>query len=120
MNAQEAIEEQRKWKARFMAAIAKHEQLNIDEIAAGVGCLFSTWLHGAGKDKHGALASYGVCVAKHAVFHHEAAKVAERINNGEGLVASQQVFASNSPIHKAAELSTMSIIALFREIEGLR
>jgi hypothetical protein len=118
MNAQEVIDQHRKWKERFMLAMAKSESMSVAEISVDNLCIFGKWLHGEAKDKFGSLASYADCVAKHAAFHVEAGKVAQKINDGDRLAASQQLVAHDTPYQQASEALSKSVIAMFREAEG--
>lgn len=118
MNAKEAIRQHRKWKERFMVAIAKKEHLNADEISADNICIFGRWLHGEAKENFGSLASFVDCVAKHAAFHVEAGKIAKKINYGERLAASYQLIAGHdTPYQKTSEALSKCVIAMFREAE---
>jgi hypothetical protein len=118
MNANEVIAQHRKWKERVLVAMAKHEQMNVAEISADNCCNFGKWLYGEAKDRFSTLASYGDCVAKHAAFHQEAGKVAQKVNDGELLAASQQLITQGTPYHHASEALAISVIAMFKDAEA--
>ncbi|HET9651365.1 MAG TPA: CZB domain-containing protein [Usitatibacter sp.] len=80
MNLEHAIEKHAEWKLRFRTAMSKHETLDEAVIAKDDCCELGKWLHGDGKRRFGSLPGYLTCVARHAAFHGEAAKVAQAVN----------------------------------------
>jgi methyl-accepting chemotaxis protein len=87
MDLTSAVGKHAEWKTKFRTAIKKKEQMDVATIAKDNCCELGKWLHGEAKSQFGRMASYTECVAKHAVFHTEAAKVATAINSGKYTVA---------------------------------
>jgi methyl-accepting chemotaxis protein len=112
MNAEKAVQAHRAWKERFLAAMIKREQMNVEEIRSDCCCDFGKWLRGDAKNKYGHLASYTQCVALHANFHLEAGKIAQEINDGEFLLASHQFINPDTPYAKASQALIDATIAL--------
>jgi methyl-accepting chemotaxis protein len=81
MNINQAIQQHAEWKIKFRSAISKQENLDVATISKDNCCDLGKWLHGEAKTKLGMLQSYTKCVANHATFHTEAAKVAQTINS---------------------------------------
>jgi hypothetical protein len=80
MDLGETLHKHAEWKTKFRAAMIKKETLDAATIGKDNCCELGKWLHGDGKRSFGELASYSVCVEKHANFHKEAGKVATLIN----------------------------------------
>ena len=114
MNADQAIAAHREWKNRFLAAMGEQKQLNVDEIEADNCCAFGKWLYGRGKTDFGQTANYQKCVAAHAAFHLEAAKVARLVNEGK-LQAATSMLMSGTPYAQASEALTIKVIGMFKE-----
>lgn len=117
MDADRALQVHRVWKDRFRTAMARHEQLNVDEIAADDCCPFGQWLHGEAKACFGHAPAYACCIDAHAAFHREAGKVAQRVNAGQSLEA-DAMLAYGTPYAHASEALAKSVIALFKETAG--
>lgn len=75
-----AIAIHNEWKTFLLAAIINNEKLDATSIAKDNCCELGKWLYSDGKIQFEMLSGFAACVTKHAVFHAEAAKVAERIN----------------------------------------
>ena len=116
MTPDEAIRAHREWKTRLLAAMAKQEQMNVAEIASDKCCKFGKWLHAEAKAKFGQLPSYQHCVEVHAAFHVEAAKVAQRVNEGQ-VKEANQMLGYDTPYAKASETLTVGVFAMFKERE---
>lgn len=114
MDANTALKAHRAWRDRFRVAMAKREQLDVARIGADCHCDFGQWLHGEGKRQFGRASLYGQCVADHAAFHVEAAKVAEAVNAGQ-LLKVEKMLAFGTPFAKASETLSMTVIAMFKE-----
>jgi len=82
MDLQEAIRAHSDWKTKLRGAISSKSQLDVATIARDDCCMLGKWLHGESRPTYGPLVSHKACVAKHAAFHKEAAKVASAINRG--------------------------------------
>lgn len=83
MDLSKAVEKHAEWKVKFRSAISKQETLDAETVSKDNCCELGKWLHGDSKLKLGQFTSYHDCVAKHAVFHLEAGKVARTINLGK-------------------------------------
>ncbi|MFY9853540.1 MAG: CZB domain-containing protein [Terracidiphilus sp.] len=106
-----AIQKHAEWKYKFRAAMSAHEPMDVDTISKDNCCEIRKWLHGDAKVKHGNLASYSKCVSAHAAFHHEAGKVADKINQKKNDEA-EQMLASGTPYHEASKKVGVAIVEL--------
>jgi len=120
MTADEAIKAHKEWKERFFVAMAKREKLDVARISADDCCKFGKWLHGDAQARFSQLASFRECVTLHAAFHQEAGRIAQEINEGQYLRASQDFVSHNSPYAKISADLTKSVVAMFREASGER
>ncbi len=75
-----AIAKHAEWKVKLRTAMAHHEQLDSATIAKDNCCQLGQWLYGQGKAKFGAKPEFRSLVDLHKVFHAEAAKISELIN----------------------------------------
>ena len=82
MDLENAIQMHEDWKLKLRAAIASQETVDVDVIGADNRCELDRWLHGDAFHQYGRLNSHTECLATHANFHREAAKVAMAINEG--------------------------------------
>ena len=114
MDLTQAIEAHSEWKVKFRTAIAKNETLDVAAIAADDGCTLGAWLHGEGKSRFAHLGSYVACVASHAAFHKEAAKVAQRVNSKQFSEA-EGMLRTGSPFAQASTAVGAAIVHLRRE-----
>ena len=80
MNLTQAISKHIEWKVKFMSTILKQESMDTETISKDNCCELGKWLHGDGKTQFENLASYSICLDKHAAFHIEAGKIAAKIN----------------------------------------
>jgi len=80
MNLNQAISKHIEWKVKFFTAILRHETMDTETISKDNCCELGKWLHEDGKAQFGNLASYAICLDKHATFHKEAGKIAIKIN----------------------------------------
>ena len=79
----EAIQAHGEWKTKLRDACLSRERLDSATISRDDCCKLGIWLHGKARHDYRKLSGYLDCVKKHVVFHREAGKVAEVINNGE-------------------------------------
>jgi len=117
MTSDEAISAHLEWKNRFRIGLAGREMLDVAKISADCCCLFGIWLHGEAKTSLGEDAQYATCVAHHAVFHLEAGKIAEKVNQREFL-AVEGMMSRYSDYAKASETLVLSVRELFRGRDG--
>jgi len=101
MDLENAVAKHAEWKTKFRSAISKQEQMDTATISKDNCCDLGKWLHGEAKSKYSALDSYKDTVAKHAIFHAEAGKVASTINakkysEAEGMIGSGTTYGSAS------------------------
>jgi len=80
MNLYEAISKHIEWKVKFMSTILKQETMDTETISKDNCCELGKWLHEDGKAQFENLASYAICLDKHATFHIEAGKIAAKVN----------------------------------------
>lgn len=83
MNLIDAVNAHTDWKIKLRGAISDRASLDVKAIARDDCCEFGLWLHGAARERFGALSAHQECVVAHARFHLCAADVAEVINAGE-------------------------------------
>jgi methyl-accepting chemotaxis protein len=112
-----AIQKHAEWKFKFLNAIHANETLDVNAISKDNNCEFGKWLHGEAKTLYRNAAAYAKCMADHAAFHREAAKVAAAINakrkeEAERLISASSVFTAIS------KKVGVSIIELKNEIRG--
>jgi methyl-accepting chemotaxis protein len=103
------VKSHQSWMARFYAAIANEEQLDVATISKDNECELGRWLHSDFVRPYAShLPRYHTCVEKHAMFHVEAGKVAELINVRDYETAQQLLnHASNFSRSSAALLATI-------------
>lgn len=106
--AKEAIRAHREWKVRFLAAIAKREQMDVANVEADDCCKLGRWLQGQGKESYGDHPSYDACVAAHAAFHRQAGMVARRVNAGD-YAAAAEMLSQTSDYSRASEELARSV-----------
>lgn len=80
MDLEQAIHKHGEWKVKFRTALGRHETFDAATIAKDNCCELGKWLYGEAKTRWSALPAYRSCVAKHAEFHTQAARVAQAIN----------------------------------------
>jgi len=80
MNLNHAISMHMEWKVKFLSTILKQETVDTEIISKDNCCELGKWLHEDGKTQFENLASYSICLDKHAAFHIEAGKIAAKLN----------------------------------------
>jgi methyl-accepting chemotaxis protein len=114
MDLSQAVVKHSEWKIKFVKAMASKEKLDALTISRDNCCELGKWLHGEAKGKYAALPGYRACVAGHATFHVEAAKVAMSINAGRFEEASGMMNAGK-PYAKASSAVGSAIMQLKTE-----
>jgi methyl-accepting chemotaxis protein len=114
MDLDQAIQAHSSWKIKFRTAITKQETMDAATISKDNCCDLGKWLHGDGKLEFGALASHADCVAKHAMFHTEAGKVATLIN-AKRYSDAQRMIDADTPYAKASLAVAGAIMQLKAE-----
>lgn len=76
----DAINARVEWKRKFRAAIDTGFHLDVDKIGRRDSCPLGIWFRGDAKEKFGHLVAFSHCVGAHAIFHHEAGRVAALVN----------------------------------------
>ena len=114
MDLDNAISKHAQWKIRLRSAIYKQEDLHAENIAKDTLCDLGKWLHSDAKDKYGNLSSYFTCLATHAMFHTEAAKVAEVIN-AKRFSDAEKMLEADKPYSLASSAVCAAILALKEE-----
>jgi methyl-accepting chemotaxis protein len=117
MDLYAAIGKHAEWKIRFRGAIEKSETLDVDTISADNRCELGKWLSGDAKKLMGASPALEDCIAKHAAFHREAARVAEAINARKMAEATDMISRDTPYLHASFALDG-AIIHLMEEIPG--
>ena len=116
MDLDHAIQTHAGWRIKFRSAISKHETMDYSNIHKDSCCEFGKWLHGEAKLKFGKLVSYAECVAKHAAFHVEAAKVAAAINL-KHYAEAEKMIGTNTPYADASTAVAGAILKLKKETQ---
>lgn len=88
--------------------------MDVATISADNCCALGKWLHGESKIKYGRLKSHSDCVARHAMFHMEAGKVARTINEMK-FTEAEAMLAANTPFNTASSNVIVAISALKKE-----
>jgi hypothetical protein len=101
MSLEAAIQKHEEWKARFLTAMTQHLMMDPVIIGKDNYCQLGKWFHGEGKTQFGNLRSYVDCVSSHALFHVEAAKVAQTIN-ARNFVEAENMLGNGSPLTNAS------------------
>lgn len=109
MDLTQAIQAHTEWKLKLRTAISRNETLDVAKIAADDCCPLGAWLHGEAKKSIGHLESYTKCVASHAAFHKEAAKVAQRVNMKRFAEADEMLHAGSAFAHASSAVGTAII-----------
>lgn len=92
--------------------MARREPLDIDTLSSDRHCAFGTWLYSAGSNSRFNDADFARCVALHAAFHLEAARLASLINAGRYLEA-DRLFAPGTAYSEASQAFIISVRTLF-------
>lgn len=114
MDLNNAIGMHIEWKTTLRNAIKQQSSLDAAVISKDNQCDLGKWLHGEARSKHGQLASYTNCVAKHAAFHVEAGKVAEAINS-KNFDAAEKMLDIGTPYTAASKEVGVAILHLNKE-----
>lgn len=112
MDADEAIRSHREWKDRLRKAMATKEPMDIDELSSDKLCAFGRWLYSEASSGFLQKTDYSRCVALHAAFHLEAAKLASMVNDGRYLEA-DRLLALDTPYSEASQAFIISVRTLF-------
>ena len=115
MNLENAVAKHAEWKTKFRGAISKQEQMDVSTISRDNCCDLGKWLHGEAKSKYGAMSSYKDCLAKHAVFHTEAGKVAKAIN-AKKFVEAEAMISAGTTYTIASSSVGVAIMKLKKEV----
>lgn len=111
MNASQVIAAHREWKEHFRIAMATREPFDLKQVASDCCCEFGHWLHSEAKKTFGHLPAYTKCVAQHALFHEEAARIAALINDGK-LLEAEKMIAQGTPYARASENMGIAVIEM--------
>lgn len=114
MDLDMAVQKHAEWKIKFRSAISKQETMDAATVAKDNCCDLGKWLHGDAKKIYGSLASHSECIAKHAVFHVEAGKVAAAINQKK-YVEAEQMIGSNTSYASASTAVAGAVLKLKKE-----
>lgn len=99
------------WKVKLRAAITSRQKIDAGALGRDNVCPLGTWLHGEAKGRFGNLPAYQTCVADHAAFHREAARVAQAIN-AERFSEAEHMLDAGSMYASVTTKVGVSIIAL--------
>jgi methyl-accepting chemotaxis protein len=114
MDLNQAIQAHGEWKMKFRIAINKQENMDVGNISADNCCMLGKWLYGEARTQFGKLASHANCLAKHAIFHQEAGKVAQAIN-AKRFGEAENMLNGDSTYNRASNAVAAAIMTLKRE-----
>jgi methyl-accepting chemotaxis protein len=115
MDLTDAVNAHTDWKVRLRGAISDRSTLDLDAIASDDRCDLGRWLHGASREKYGALPAHRDCVIAHAGFHRCAAEVAALINAGE-YARAERLLAAGTRYALASRMIVLAIDELRRQV----
>ena len=115
MDLNDAIRLEVSWKVRFQHAIRSGDPLYVEIIARDDCCEFGRWLYQQAIALHGALPHFQPCVDTHALFHAQAARVAQAINDRR-IEDAERLLAPGEAYSQAAEAVAEAIGRLKRSI----
>ncbi len=119
MDLFEAMKAHAEWKVRFRTAVVNKDKLDAASISSDSCCALGKWLHGASKIKFGRLRSHTNCVARHALFHKEAGKIA-RLTNERKYQEAEAMMDINTSFHEASRNLALALAILKKECEDGR
>ncbi|MCF7988662.1 MAG: CZB domain-containing protein [Methylovulum sp.] len=111
-----ALHKHAEWKVKFRSAITHHEKMDVATISKDNCCEFGKWLYGETKQQLGHLESYTECLAKHAMFHIEAGKVATAINDNR-FTDAHAMLSTESGFVSASSAVGVAIMRLKKDVE---
>lgn len=114
MNLDDAIKTHAEWKMKLRSAISAQTQLDANTISKDNCCPLGQWLHGEAKAKFGQYGSYTECLRAHTIFHREAGKVAQLINQKKYTEA-QEALGGGTPYNSASSDAGIAINRLKKE-----
>jgi methyl-accepting chemotaxis protein len=115
INFDEVLEKHSDWKVKLRTAITQQEKLDAATLAKDNCCDFGKWLYGDAKTHLGHRASFTDCVAKHAVFHVEAGKIATNIN-AKKFQEADRMLGAESAFNKASIATGIAVIRLKKDV----
>ena len=117
INLDNAIQAHADWRTKLRTAAINGEKLDADTISRDDCCEIGKWLHGAGNSKYGSKPTFVSLIAGHKVFHKEAGKVAQAVNQGAGAQAEQMLDSGTGFSRASIEVGRL-IMQLKQEIKG--
>jgi len=105
-------------KRRFRESMSDGATLDVARIGRANGCALGEWLYGESDIDLVATPAFNACITAHALFHRQAARVAEAINGGDH-AAAEALMAETGAYHDASTHVVGAIIALRRAIAVL-
>ena len=114
MHLGNAITAHNEWKEKFRAAIAGQDTVDTASISADNHCALGKWLQGEGARLFGKLTSHADCVATHKIFHLEAGKIADAINN-RNFGEAENMLGTDAPFSGTSKALAAAILRLKRD-----
>ncbi len=105
------------WKTRLRDAIRTGEKFDITTVRRDDCCPLGKWLHGPGGNKWGQAPAFVTLVQNHAVFHVEAARIAEMVNAGDR-VSAERLLAGGTSFAKATQATVVALKSLDTTIKS--
>lgn len=99
------------WRVTLRNAALKNKKMDADTIRRDDCCELGKWVYGPGGKRWGTVPVFKDLIKHHKVFHSEAGKVADAINQGQSKRA-EQMMESGTPFVEAGHNVTQSIRVL--------
>ena len=106
-----AIKAHHQWRITLRNAIGRKQQVDADRLRRDDCCQLGEWLHGPGGHRWSHVPSFTQLVGKHKVFHQEAGKIADAINQQKHAEA-EGMLDSSKPFGRAGQ----DVIAAIRDL----
>ncbi|GAB3188840.1 methyl-accepting chemotaxis protein [Hydrogenophaga aquatica] len=101
-----AITAHHQWRITLRNAIGRNLTVDADKLRRDDCCMLGEWLHGPGKQRWSSVPAFSNLLGKHKVFHQEAGKVADVINQKRHKDAEAMLDASKPFGHAGQEVIT--------------
>lgn len=116
VNISDAFAQHIRWIMAFKTAIETGEELDVEAISADDKCELGVWLRDDGRNAHKNCSSFEHCVAAHSIFHVEAGRVAQIVNE-QRLDDSRGLMALGSDFDRAVRALEHHLLDLSAEVE---
>jgi methyl-accepting chemotaxis protein len=111
MDIEDSIRQHGEWKARFRSVVTRREALDAETIATDDACAVGMRLKGEARLCYHRLPRHGECLARHAAFHREAAKVAAHLHERR-FAQAEAALEGSTPYSVASAAVTVALVRL--------